>query len=67
MENFDWQLAAVLICVAAAMWSIVARFRNLMAGKGGCGDCSKATTVKANSDEPKLVSEDQIEMLFESR
>jgi hypothetical protein len=67
MENFDWQLIAVLICVAAAMWSMVARFRNLIAGKGGCGDCSKANAVNADSHGPKLVSEDQIEMLYETK
>jgi len=67
MENFDWQLIAVLICVAAAMWSMVARFRNLIAGKGGCGDCSKANAVNADSNGPKLVSEDQIEMLYETK
>lgn len=67
MENFNWQLIAVLICVAAALWSMVARFRNLIAGKGGCGDCSKANSVTADSSEQKLVSEDQIEMLYETK
>jgi len=67
MGNFDWQLTAVLICVAAAMWSMVARFRNLMAGKGGCGDCSKAKPAADDSSDPKLVTEDQIEMLYEKQ
>ncbi len=67
MENFDWQLIAVLICIAAALWSMVARFRNLIAGKGGCGDCSKANPTTADSSEPKLVSEDQIEMLYKTK
>lgn len=67
MENFDWQLIAVLICVAAALWSMVARFKRLIAGKGGCGDCSKANPATANSSEPKLVSNDQIEMLYETK
>tara|TARA_R110002072_G_scaffold303108_1_gene493838 strand:- start:697 stop:903 length:207 start_codon:yes stop_codon:yes gene_type:complete len=67
MENVDWQLTAVLICVAAAMWSMVARLRNLIAGKGGCGDCSKAKPPTAESDEPKLISEDQIAILYESK
>ncbi|MGZ0162810.1 MAG: hypothetical protein ACKVII_02760 [Planctomycetales bacterium] len=67
MGNFDWQLTAVLICVAAAMWSMVGRFRNLMAGKGGCGDCSKAKPAADESNDPKLVTEDQIEMLYEKQ
>lgn len=67
MENFDWQLIAVLICVAAALWSMIARFKNLMAGKGGCGDCSKANPATADSSEQKLLSEDQIEMLYEEK
>jgi hypothetical protein len=67
MGNFDWQLTAVLICVAAAMWSMVGRFRNLMAGKGGCGDCSKAKPAADESNAPKLVTEDQIEMLYEKQ
>lgn len=67
MENFDWQLTAVLICIAAAMWSMVVRFRNLIAGKGGCGDCSKATPPASTRNEPKLISEDQIEMLYEKK
>lgn len=67
MGNFDWQLIAVFICVAAAMWSMVARFRNLIAGKGGCGDCSKARPATDESNEPKLVSEDQIEILYETK
>lgn len=66
MGNFDWQLTAVLICVAAAMWTMVARFRNLMAGTGGCGDCSNAGSVNDDSKEPRLVSEDQIEILYET-
>jgi len=66
MENFDWQLIAVLICIATALWSMVARFKNLIAGKGGCGDCSKANPATVDSSEPKLVSEDQIEMLYEA-
>lgn len=67
MGNFDWQLTAVFICVAAAMWSMVARFRNLIAGKGGCGDCSKAGASADEPNEPKLVSEDQIEILYETK
>ena len=67
MENFDWQLIAVLICVAAALWSMVARFRNLIAGKGGCADCSRVNPATADPSEPKLVSKDQIEMLYETK
>ena len=67
MENFDWQLIAVLICVAAALWSMVARFKRLIAGKGGCGDCSKATSGETKPNEPKLVSKDQIEILYEKQ
>ena len=67
MGNFDWQLIAVLICITGAVWSMVARFRNLMAGKGGCGDCSKANPVTTDSNEPKLVTEDQIEILYETK
>ncbi|MGZ0171012.1 MAG: hypothetical protein ACKVHE_15765 [Planctomycetales bacterium] len=67
MGNFDWQLIAVLTCITGAVWSMVARFRNLMAGKGGCGDCSKAKSVAADSSEPKLVSKDQIEILYETK
>ena len=67
MENFDWQLMVALICVAAAMWTMVARFRNLVAGKGGCGDCSKADPAVKDSTNPKLISEDQIEILYEER
>ncbi|MBL6705567.1 MAG: hypothetical protein ISQ06_05610 [Planctomycetaceae bacterium] len=67
MENLDWQLIAVLICVAVAMWSIIARLRNLIAGKGGCGDCSKAKPSAAEPNEPKLISEDQIALLYESK
>ena len=67
MQNIDWQLIAVLICIAAAMWSMIARFKNLIAGKGGCGDCSKANLTTADSSEPKLVSEDQIEMLYKTK
>ena len=66
MGNFDWQLIAVLICIAGALWSMVARFRNLMAGKGGCGDCSKAKPQTSDANEPTLVSEDQIELLYET-
>lgn len=67
MGNFDWQLIAALLCVAAAMWSMLGRFRNLMAGKGGCGDCSKAKPAVDGSNEPKLVSEDQIAILYETK
>ena len=67
MENFNWQLIAVFVCVAAALWSVVARFRNLMAGKGGCGNCSKAKPATDGTNEPQLVSEDQIELLYETR
>jgi hypothetical protein len=67
MENLDWQLIAVLICIAAAMWSVVARLRNLIAGKGGCGDCSKAKPSADESNKPKLISEDQIALLYESK
>jgi uncharacterized membrane protein len=67
MGNFDWQLIAVLICVAGATWSMVARFRNLMAGKGGCGDCSKARPSADESNETKLVTEDQIAILYETK
>jgi hypothetical protein len=67
MGNFDWQLIAVLISIAAAVWSMVTRLRNLFAGKGGCGDCSKANSVNADSSEPKLVSEDQIQMFYETK
>ncbi len=67
MGNFDWQLIAVLVCIASALWSVVARFRNLMAGKGGCGDCSKARPQSTDSNDPKLISEDQIEILYETK
>ena len=67
MGNFDWQLIAVVICVAAALWSMVARFRNLMAGKGGCSSCSKAKPQASDPNGPKLVSEDQIEILYKTQ
>ena len=67
MKNLDWQLIAVLVCIAAALWSMVARFRNLIAGKGGCGDCSRVNPATADPSEPKLVSKDQIEMLYETK
>jgi hypothetical protein len=67
MDYFNWQLIAVLVCVAAATWSLVSRLRNLMAGKGGCGDCSKAKPAMNDSDNPKLVTEDQIEILYDAQ
>lgn len=66
MGYFDWQLFAVVVCVAAALWSMVARFRNLVAGNGGCGGCSKAKAQTSDPSEAKLVSEDQIELLYKT-
>ncbi|NQV26897.1 MAG: hypothetical protein HQ518_21315 [Rhodopirellula sp.] len=67
MDNLDWQLIIVLICVAAAAWSMVSRFQNLMAGKGGCGDCPKSKPASEDANEPKLLAEDQIEILYETK
>jgi len=66
MENLDWQLIVVLVCVAFAAWSLITRFRNLMAGKGGCGDCSNARPSTNDTGEPDLVSEEQIEILYKT-
>jgi hypothetical protein len=67
MGNFDWQLIAALVCVTAAMWSIIGRLRRLLDGKGGCGDCSKAQPAANEADDAKLVSEDQIQILYETK
>lgn len=66
MGTFDWQLIAVLACVTGALWSVIARFKRLMAGKGGCGDCSRKKPAKNASSEPKLITEDLIEILYKS-
>lgn len=67
MRNFDWQMIAVLVCVAVAVWSLMARFRKLMAGKGGCGDCANSKPAASSTAEPELVSEDRIEILYETK
>ena len=59
-------MIVVSICVSGALWMMVARLKRLLAGKGGCGDCSKAKPTASDTDEPKLVSEDQIEILYET-
>jgi hypothetical protein len=67
MGNFEWQLIAVLICVAVATWSLIGRLKRLLEGKGGCGDCSKAQPAANDADDAKLVPEDQIQILYETK
>lgn len=66
MEDFNWQLIAVAVCITAAIASTLARLKRLLAGNsGGCGDCPQAKPSTTSSDAPQLISEDQIEILYD--
>lgn len=67
MDNLTWQMIAVLICVAAALWTVVKRFRALIHGQSGCGDCSGARPDTNSADSQDVIAEDQIQMLYESK
>ena len=69
MNPLNWQLIAVLICVAIAAWSLLSRFRRLLSGKGGspCGDCEKAKPSAGESASSDLVDADQIELLYDTQ
>lgn len=67
MDNLTWQMIAALICVAAALWTVVKRFRDLIDGQSGCGDCSGARSDTENADRQNVIAEDQIQMLYESK
>lgn len=67
MDNLTWQMITALICVAAALWSVVKRFRALMDGQGGCGDCSRSRPDTSNAAGQDVIAEDQIQMLYETK
>lgn len=67
MVRFDWQLILVFVCIAVAVWRLAVRLRRVVAGESGCGDCFSACNNEENAEQQDVVTEEQIEILYDSK